>query len=286
MGTERIVRSARDIAALVDGMPSLPITFQRINEVVANPAGTTAQLAETVSGDQGLATRILRLANSSFYGLSARVDTITQAIGIIGTRQLRDLALAAAVMDLFKGMAPDLINADDFWTHSLAVGAGARLIAQRRGETACERHFVAGMLHDLGLMVMAQRLPKRLSENLARARTDGQPLAQVERLEMGFDHAELGAVLVERWHLPDTLVEPTACHHRLLTTARYVHDCAAVHVAEVLAEALGYGSAGEAVVPPLDPIAWNLLELSPADLSPLTTALERQVAELKAIFIA
>lgn len=278
--------SARDLARLASQVPALPQTFQRIQGLVSDPTSTTAQIAEAVGVDQGLVTRLLRLANSSFYGLARRVDTISQAVALIGTRQVRDLALATAVLDLFREVPAQALDARAFWLHSLAVGAAARLLAAKRGERDTERHFVAGMLHDIGLVVLAQHQPQQVAANVQAAAAANQPLAVIERRDLGFDHAELGGLVIDQWHLPQALSEAATGHHHQLTSARYVHDCAGVHVADLLVEALGHGAAGEAVVPPLDPQAWELLGLKPADLEPLTNDLERQVVELGGIFLA
>lgn len=277
--------SARDLARLAQQVPSLPLTFQRIQELVGNPNCSTPQLAEAVGADQGLVTRVLRLANSSFYGLANRVDTVTQAVSLIGMRQVRDLALATAVVDLFKNLPGNALDGRRFWEHSLAVGTASRLIAAKRGERETERHFVAGLLHDIGLVVMAQQQPELVAANLAKANDTQQPLAMIERRDLGYDHAEVGGAVIEQWHLPPTLVETTTHHHHLLTSAHHVHDCATIHLADVLIEGLAYGSGGEVVVPPLDPPAWELLGLLPLDLAPITTGLEKQMVEVSAIFL-
>jgi HD-like signal output (HDOD) protein len=278
--------SARELAKLVQQVPSLPLTFQRINELVTNPRSSANQITEAVTADQGLATRILRLANSSFYGLSARIDTISQAVTIIGTRQLRDLALATAVLDLFKDVPNAALNGKAFWEHALAVGSATRLIAAKRGERETERHFVSGMLHDIGLVVMAQQMPDQVTAHVRAAETANQPLSMIERRDLGFDHAELGAHVIEHWRLPPSLIEVAAQHHQIMTTARYVHDCAMVHLADTMAEAYSLGSGGEPVVPPLDLPAWDVLGLTPTDLAPITSDMERQMTEISAIFLA
>lgn len=278
--------SARDMAKLAQQVPSLPLTFQRINQLVGDSRSSTAQIAEAVSADQGLVTRILRLANSSFYGLAARVDTMSQAVSLIGTRQLRDLALATAVLDLFKNVPGSALDGKAFWEHALAVGSATRLIAAKRGERETERYFVAGMLHDIGLVVMAQQMPDQVATNLRTATSAGQPLSVIERRDLGFDHAELGAQVIDQWHLPPAMMEVAAQHHQIMTTARYVNDCAMVHLADIMAEAYAYGSGGEPVVPPLDSPAWDLLGLTPNDLAPISTDLEKQMVEITAIFLA
>jgi HD-like signal output (HDOD) protein len=283
--SDRHVANARDLAHLVQQVPSLPLTFQRINDLVKDPRTGTAQLAEAVGADQGLATRILRLANSSFYGLAARVDTITQAVSLIGTRQLRELALATAVVDLFRDIPAKVLDGAGFWQHSLAVGTTARLLAAKRGARETERHFVAGLMHDIGLVVAAQQMPERLAAHLQMAAAAAAPLAEIEQRELGFDHAELAAHLIGHWRLPAAMAEAAGGHHQPSATAIHPDDCALVHVADVLVEGLGYGSGGEPQVPPLAIPSWEVLGLAPGDLAPLGADLERQMIEITAIFM-
>lgn len=277
--------SMRDLVILAQQIPALPLTYQRVSEVVADQHSTTVQIAEAVGADQGLATRILQLANSALYGQVSRVDTLTQALSLIGSRQLRDLALGMAVVDLFKGVSAPGISLRCFWEHSIAVGSAARLIAASRGERETERNFVAGLLHDVGLMIMAQQQPDRLAKHIQRAQSESCTLAFAERSDQGFDHAELGATVMERWRLPQMMVEVVAGHHRPLLTATYARECADVHFSDLLVEALGYGSAGESVIPPLDAHAWELSGLAVGELARVSEALERQVVELTDIFI-
>jgi putative nucleotidyltransferase with HDIG domain len=277
--------SLRDLVLLAQQIPALPLTYQRVSQVVADQHSTTVELAEAVGADQGLATRILQLANSALYGQVARVDTLTQALSLIGSRQLRDLALAMAVVDLFKDVSAPGISLRGFWEHSVAVGCGARLIATTRGERETERNFVAGLLHDVGLMISAQVQPDRLTKHIQRAKAESSMLSFVERADQGFDHAELGAAVMERWRLSQMMVEVVAGHHRPLLTATYARECADVHFSDLMVEAMGFGSAGEAIVMPLDAHAWELSGIAVSELSRIGEALERQVVELTDIFI-
>jgi putative nucleotidyltransferase with HDIG domain len=277
--------SLRDLVLLAQQIPALPLTYQRVSQVVADQHSTTVELAEAVGADQGLATRILQLANSALYGQVARVDTLTQALSLIGSRQLRDLALAMAVVDLFKDVSAPGISLRGFWEHSVTVGCGARLIATTRGERETERNFVAGLLHDVGLMISAQVQPDRLTKHIQRAKAESSMLSFVERADQGFDHAELGAAVMERWRLSQMMVEVVAGHHRPLLTATYARECADVHFSDLMVEAMGFGSAGEAIVMPLDAHAWELSGIAVSELSRIGEALERQVVELTDIFI-
>lgn len=278
--------SVRDLALLAQQIPALPLTYQRVCAVVGDAHATSNQLAEAVGADQGLTTRILQLANSAFYAQESRIETLSQAVSLIGTRQLRDLATAMAVVDLFRDVHVPEFDLACFWEHSIAVGAASRLIAAAHGERETERNFVAGMLHDIGLMVSAQLQPERLARQIQRARADACMLAFAERSDQGFDHAELGAAVLDRWRLPPMMVEVVAGHHRPLLTATYARECAGVHIADLMVDALGFGAAGEAIVPPLDVHSWELCGLTPGELERISQDLERQVVELTGIFVA
>lgn len=275
----------RDLAIMAQQIPSLPLTYQRISQVVSDPHSTSVQLAEAVGADQGLAMRILQLANSAMYGQVARVDTLTQAMGLIGSRQVRDLALGMAVVDLFHDVKNPDLDLRSFWEHGVAVGSSAKVIATVRGERETERNFVAGLLHDIGIMISAQLQPERLSRHIARARADSCTLVFAERADQGFDHAELGAAVMERWRLPQVMIEVVAGHHRPMLTAAYARECADVHFSDLLVDALGYGAAGEYIVPPLDAHSWELCGVPVAQLPRIADALERQVVELTDIFV-
>ena len=275
----------RDLALLAQQIPALPLTFQRVQTVVNDPHATTVMLAEAIGADQGLATRLLQLANSALYGQISRVETLTQTVSLIGTRQVRDLAMGLAVIDLFKDVSAPGFDLRCFWEHSIAVGAASRLIATSRGERETERNFVAGLLHDIGLMVSAQLQPESLTRQLKRAHSEQCLLAVAERTDQGFDHSDLGASVLERWRLPQMMVEVVAGHHHPQLTASYARECVYVHIADLLVDALGYGSAGEAIVPPLDQHAWDLSGLAVSALPGIAEGLERQVVELTDIFI-
>ncbi|TVR47390.1 MAG: HDOD domain-containing protein, partial [Planctomycetota bacterium] len=135
-----------DLLARVRSPMSLPDSFTRIDAVVRSPTSDARHIAEAVGMDQAMAARLLRLANSPLYGFSSRVDTITRAVAVIGTRQIRDLAMASAVLSLCNGMVCPGISATAFWTHSFAVASLARSLAAARRDPNPERYFLAGLL--------------------------------------------------------------------------------------------------------------------------------------------
>lgn len=277
-----------DCKTLVESMKSvcsLPASYERVNNKVDDPKSSVADIAKTISMDQGLSARLLKLANSAFYGFPSRIETISSAVMIIGARELRDLALATAVISMFKDVPANLCDMKNFWRHSLACGLTARLLAVRRRESNPERYFVAGMLHDIGRLVIYQGLPVVAAKTLQRARAEKQLVVRIEREELGFDHAKVGSQLLEFWRLPASLRDAVGNHHSFGTTLRYPVECALVHSADVISGALSLGSSGETLVPVLNDEAWTMSGLAPAALKPLVEDLERQLEEVERIFL-
>ncbi len=260
--------SIEAILAGAGELSALPDSWQRIDAVVARSSASTAQIAEAIALDPGLSARLLRLANSPMYGLNQRVERLSQAVHLIGTRQLRELALAATVIDLVSGGSGRRERIDAFLRHSTATGLCARAIAAHRREANIERFFVAGLLHDLGLFTFEIAEPVLVSELLATAKARGEPLERVEAGRLGFDHAAIGGALLQRWNLPTSLSEPVAWHHQPVAAPTCRVEAAVVHIASITIELLGFG--GEhGVSTPLDLPAWELVGL---DLQALTGA--------------
>ncbi|MFZ5996879.1 MAG: HDOD domain-containing protein [Nitrospirota bacterium] len=266
-------------ADLVKGdvqVSSLPMVALRLNEVVNNPYSSVMDIGKIIGEDQGLTARLLRLANSPFYAFPSKIETITKAVTVIGTQQILDLVLATSVMNMFKGIPKDLITMEAFWYHSIASGVIARILAIYRREANVERFFVAGILHDVGRLVIYTKLPDAAREALVRCKERKEILYKAEREVIGFDHADVGEHLLKEWKLPLSLIEMVATHHAPSRAKHFPAEAAAVHVADIIAHALQLGSSGEASMPPLDAKAWEKLALSPSQLAPTIDQAERQ----------
>jgi len=249
----------------VVSIASLPSVYLRVTDVINDPRSSAADVGRVISEDPGLTARLLRLVNSALYGFPSHIETVTQAISIIGMAQLSDLALATSVIRLFRDVPEDLVTMESFWRHSVACGVLARVLASRRREANVERFFVAGLLHDIGRPVLYMRASDQARAAFDRTRQSGEPLVAAEERVMGFNHAHVGHALLDLWKLPPSLREAVACHHAPEQARRFPVEASVVHVADVFANALGLGSSGESAVPPLAPRAWKALGLE-ADL--------------------
>lgn len=254
-----IVELVKDVGELV----TLPDVFIRINQLVENPNSTTADIAQAVSQDPAFTVRLLRVANSSFYGFSSTVDTASKAVSIIGTSQIRNLALSTSVADTFSGLPNQLVSMENFWRHSLYCGLVARKLAKLAGKCDAEAVFTAGLLHDIGELVIFNRLPEQAKKSLLLVLdgADELPVYKAEQQTMGIDHAQVGGELARQWNLPPMLEECIAFHHDIRAARRYPRETALVHIANILAQMAEVDTIALADATPIDPEAWKITGL-------------------------
>jgi len=278
---------APNMEDLIEGcvqLGSLPTIFYQINTAVENPESSFAEIGRIISQDTALTAHLLKIVNSSFFGFSSKVETITHAVTIVGMVQLRDLALATAIINNFKGIPKDAVNMHSFWQHSIAVGLAGRVIGVYLKETNPERFYVLGLLHDLGRLLLYLAAPEDMSRVLTKYRHGGL-LHEAENEILGWDHAEAGGRLLRKWNLPDSLVEGVLYHHNPSRALRFPVEAAVTHVADILAQALELGNSGERYVPPLDNEAWKILGLPSSFVSTVLAQVDRQASEAVKVFL-
>lgn len=262
---------------------SLPLFYEHLNEAINHPRSSIDDIAKIITEDQGLTARLLRLANSPMFGCYAKVDSITKAVTIIGTQQLRDLALAASVMGVFKDIPEELLTMSSFWRHSIACGIIARSLAVYRRESNVERLFVAGMLHDVGQVVLATARPDATRKILEEQRETGKFYLALEQERLGFNHADLGGALLKKWKIPSSIGEPVAFHHNPGSAEQFRLETALIHLADIICQAMEFGQGAELSVPPLDESAWDRLGLQPNMFETVLKQSETQISETFAI---
>lgn len=182
---------------------SLPDICFRLQEAIQRQA-TVHDIADLVALDPALSVRMLRLANSSFYSFPGQVDTVSRAVRLIGTNELYNLALATSAVATFARIPRQLLDMDGFWQHSVYTGLIARTLGRKLGFRNGERLFAAGLLHNIGLLVLIEQRPEAVGRVLAAYTTTAH--AHAENNELGFTFADCGAALMESWRLPTTLV--------------------------------------------------------------------------------
>ena len=150
-----------------------------------------------------------------------------------------------------------MLDMESFWQHSIAAGLAARTLAALSGEYNVERFFVAGLLHDIGRLILCVRAPEKTKEILETAAKSERPLYVVEQEILGFDHAEVGGKLLLNWNLPERLAESIKCHHQTSKARTHVEEAAVVNLADGIAYSMEIGGSGESFLPPLEPKSWE-----------------------------
>jgi putative nucleotidyltransferase with HDIG domain len=265
-------------------LPALPVVVIELVASFERPDVGVGELAAKVAHDQALAAKTLRLANSSFYGLQSKVRTISQAISVLGFDSVRALVTAAGVIGSFPATQAAGFDVAGFWRHAIGTALCARALA-RHARCNAEFAFVAGLLHDLGRLVLVTRFPEQYAQVVAqRALADGT-LLEAERSVLGIDHAQVGRLLAGHWKFPELICRAIANHHAPM--AQDHGDIpGVVHVANVIAHGLDLGGDDNELVPPLAQGAWDSLRLDAAALAAVFTAVEAEFEEACQILAA
>lgn len=209
LSPEFVERRVRSIAKL----STLPFIAIKVMELVENPRTSASRLCDLISADQVLAARILKLANSAYYGFPRKISTLNLAIVVLGFNALRDLVLSISVIDQFNVDQESNLHLEQFWRHALIVGRGARLLARYLNYPVIGEVFVAGLLHDIGYLVLLQQFPDNFKLAYDYAKEKEISFNEAEVVKLGYSHSVLGAWLAEGWNLPGKLVQAIRYHH-------------------------------------------------------------------------
>jgi HD-like signal output (HDOD) protein len=255
------ILTLQDLIENEEKLPVLPDVFSRLMEAIENPRRNASDIAKIVEKDSSLCAGTLRLVNSSFYGFPKKIDTIYNAVVILGTRQLCLLAMGLSVIKIFKDVPSEYIDMKKIWTHSLAVGLCSKIIAR---QTDCQDYnqiFVAGIMHDIGKLIMLKRIPLKTALIIKEAWEKDLFLFEAEEKYLGFTHCEAGEKICLKWQMPDLVTDISKNHHNP-QNSRFPLQCSVVHLAEVIVNAVEIGCSGEKLVLPLDEYSWEILGLS------------------------
>jgi len=269
------------LARSVSQLPSLPAVVTQLMDLMQRQDVSLEQVSTTLSLDQALSARVLQLANSPFYGVSGRVHSIRDGVSILGLRQLGTLVLAAVLSAQFEHLHGRALRLDEFWRHAIACAVAARALAQSQGMDPAMA-FTAGLLHDVGRLVLDQQHPAEMSQAVAWAQAHDLSHEETESELLAVSHSEVGGWVADHWRLPVSVVAAIQGHHQPPASAQLsLTDL--VHVANAIAHALDLAGASDEAVPLMNPGSWARLGLRPTDLPPLLQQIEQEFQELRAV---
>jgi HD-like signal output (HDOD) protein len=216
-------------------------------------------VASVIGKDPIIAARLLRVANSARYSLNEPVTTLTRAVSVLGSRMVRETVLVTAVMNLLPDQQRARRLAEAFWRHSIGVATAAQVVGRAMGRRQTEELFLAGLLHDIGVLFWLRYFPSEWEAVLETAESAGATTLQCETEILGVHHARLGRQLAKRWRLPQPYPEVIACHHEPDSATQPAIACRVVHVSDVLAHAAELGGPSLRRVPELQVGCWASL---------------------------
>ncbi len=258
---------------------SLPAAYTRLQEVMAAEQSSMKDVADVVSLDPALAARLLRIANSAYYGLPSQVETITRAVNILGTQQIHDLALATSVAQAFEGLPNDLMDMSTFWYRSVMCGFLARELAKACGMRQTESLFVRGLLLDIGHLILYSRFPEACRQALAQSAEDLLGCYALERQLIGCDANQLGVQLMKAWKLPQSFVDSFAYLQQPESGRSIARQVAVLHIAAWITHGLNTDLLMEQIFARISAPAWELTGLSGRQVIEVTDTVSGEMIE-------
>jgi len=236
-----MVKTAEEFVRGVVNLVSLPEIYLRANQILEDPEHTARQLGDIISHDPALTARILRIVNSAYYALAVKVELVSRAISVVGENDLRNLILATSVVKTFARIPNQLLDVTLFWRHSVYTGIISRLLSRHCHILHGERLFIAGMLHDIGKLLLYYKEPELSQQVLLKAAENNGVLYLAEKKIIGFSHADVGGALIDSWNLDDILKDTVRFHHTPLAAKKYPVETAIVHIANCIVNAISPG---------------------------------------------
>jgi putative nucleotidyltransferase with HDIG domain len=269
MSVDQAKRVKRITDSLIS-LPTLPTVIAKMLELVDNPKTSASSLSSLIMRDQVLTAKILKLANSSFYAFPRQIATVKLALVVLGFESVKEMALSFSVLGSFKGENNKHFDNSRFWQHSVSVGACTRMLARETCYRLAGEAFVAGLLHDIGKVVLNQYLPKEFAEIQTRIFEGGVECETAEMDVLGVTHAEVGAWLAERWNLPVILVDAIRWHQHPELCPRNAELPLLVYLGDYLSTKCNLGESGSngvtAIPAPILELARRSLSLTPESL--------------------
>ena len=263
-----------------DSLPTLPTVYQALMEKLENPKATINDIADTIILDISSTSKLLQIVNSSMFSFQTKINTISQAISLLGFNEVRNVILTIAITDYFKNFKrdKDFIQLD-LWQHSIAAGIIAKLIAKELRLSNPETLFISGLLHDVGKLILITTYQKEYFNLLFNSHLNDSQLCQLEVEKFGFSHDEVGYELVKKWNIGLEIAESIKYHHHLNYNSENRLNISIIYLANIIAKIMNLGKSGNLHINKPDDRIWSILNLRPGFIKSIHKEIEKQFYE-------
>jgi putative nucleotidyltransferase with HDIG domain len=271
------------IMSYIEKVPALSPTIAKIVALTSSDTSSAVDLVQAIKLDPALTAKVLNLINSAYFGMPQEVTSINRAIILLGMNTIKNLALSAEVLSSFNPAKGALFNVDKFWQHSLACAISSKLIANRiiRDPVKREEYFIAGLIHDIGKIFFIKHFPRDYL-SMAKKIESIDKLTHKEKKIFTMDHAEVGALIAEKWALPPDLIASIRLHHEKTIKGETSFLPAAVYISNIYCKSNGFSDDIGTMVPSgPDEQDWGRLKLHKEDETELLSCLAEKVEEAK-----
>jgi HD-like signal output (HDOD) protein len=273
----------RQIQKIDAKLPEAPTIISELNDVIADPFATSNDVAQVVNKSPSLAALLLKIVNSAYYGFPSRIDRISRAVTIIGTKEITGLALGICVMRSFNDIPAEVIDMQAFIRHSLACGMVARILGALKNMEQTEQLFVSGLLHDIGKLIVFKYLPEYTHCTMNLAISSGESVFSAEKKVLGMNHTRIARYLLKKWRLPEGLENNVVFHHTPGKASDPI-KAGILQLADLIANALGIGASGERTVPACDELILESIGVSASTLQMVIRQAIHQLGPMEAVF--
>nr|NJM01823.1 HDOD domain-containing protein [Desulfobacula sp.] len=255
----------------IKSLPTLPVVADNVIKLTQNPDSTAFEIAEAISQDQSLASKVLKTANSAYYGFPRKITTINYAIVVLGLNNIKNIVLSSSIMGQFPKKNRNLLfDRKEFWKHSLLCGIISKKISEHMGIKNSEEMFMCGLLHDFGKLILDTFFQEEFISALQLAHEHQLTVMEAENRIFGFNHSGVGALLLRKWSLPPSLVKAVEFHHSPEESLNAFRTASIVHVSDYLGRRTGIGNSGGSVLPELNKKAFKLVDLTSEQIRQLS----------------
>jgi len=262
----------------IHDLPTLPVVMLKILECIDDPHSSAEDLKNIIMKDAPISAKVLKLANSAYYGYTRHISEITRAIVILGFEIIIDVAMSVSLASLLNPPAVDLdIPVEEFWKHSIGVGEAARLTAKQTQYPYSERAFLMGLTHDIGKIIFTSIFPREFNNALRTAKNNKTLLIKAEKGEIGINHTQAGELLCDKWELPKSMSIPVRYHHQPeKAPEEFRRETALVHLANYMVKSLRIGNSGDNnKIRKISPLVYSVFDLDEDDVTTLSGELEK-----------